>query len=169
MSVAVVLIVVVAAMIVVVTIATTVVVRVAVADGVIAVVLVMAIVVPVIVPDFVVILISMPLMFPAAVSAPVGMLAARGEGTAVSEMRIVVMVDVAMKSHRAAEPWPGAIKHASAEPLRTVVAEGRALIGRVIEEAIGAHRRHSNADADLRGRTRIGTCQTNECKNRHGK
>lgn len=149
-------------MAVVVTIAVTVVVRV-------AMILVLPIVVPVIVPDFVVILIPVPLMFPATMSAPVGMLAAPGERTAVSEMRIVVMVDVAMKAHRAAEPWPGAIKYASAEPLWTVVAEWRALIGRVIEVAVGAHRCHSNADVDLGSRTRIGACQANECKNRHNK
>lgn len=157
--VAVVLIVVVVAMTVVVTTCMAVVVAIAVTAVVgVAVVLVLAIVVPVIVVDLVVILISVPLMFPAAMSSPVGMLAAPGERTAVSEMWIVIMVDIATKAHRAAVPWPGAIKHAATEPFRTVVAEGCALIGCVIEVAVGAHRRHSNADVDLGGRTRIGAC-----------
>ena len=137
--------------------------------AVVVVVLVLAVVVSVIVPDLAVVLISVPLMFPAAVPAPVGTVAALREWAAVSVMRIEVMVDVATKAHWAAEPRAGAIEHATGEPLRTVVAEGRALIGGVVEIAIGAHRRDSNADADLCGCTRIGVCQTDESKNRHSK
>jgi len=145
------------AMLVIVTIAASVVVvPVSMPVTVIAMVLVLAIVVSVIVPDLIVILISVPLMFPATVSAPVGTLAAARKRAAVSEVRIVVVVDVAMKADGTPEPRPGAIKHASAEPLGTVVAEGRALIGRVVEIPVGAYRRHSDTDADLRGRARIG-------------
>ena len=157
MAVAVPVIVMAVAMLVVVTIAASVVVvPVSMPVAVIAVVLVLAIVVSVIVPDLVVILISVPLMFPAAMSAPVGTLAAAGKRAPVSEVRIVVVVDVAMKAHGSAEPRPGAIKHASAEPFGTVVAKGRALIRRVVEVSVGAYRRHSDTDADLRGRARIG-------------
>jgi hypothetical protein len=105
----VVMIVAIVAMVVVVVTTVIVVVRVA----MVAMVLVLAVVVPVIVPNFVVILISVPLMFPPAVSAPVSMLAAHGEWPAVSEVRIVIVVDIPMKAHRATEPGAGAIKHAS--------------------------------------------------------
>jgi hypothetical protein len=167
-SMSVIMVVVIVAVIVVMAIATVVIVRVAVAIAVIAVVLVLAVVVSVIVADLVVILISVPLMFPAAVSAPVGTLAAPRKRSAVSKVRIVVVVDVAAKANGTAVPRTGAIKHASAEPFRTIVAKGRALIGRVVEVAVRAHRRHSDTDADLRVRTRTGSCQANEGKNQRG-
>jgi hypothetical protein len=170
-SMSMIMVVVIVAVIVVMAIATVVIVRVAVAIAVIAViavVLVLAVVVSVIVADLVVILISVPLMFPAAVSAPVGTLAAPRKRSAVSKVRIVVVVDVAAKAKGTAVPRTGAIKHASAEPFRTIVAKGRALIGRVVEVAVRAYRRHSDTDADLRVRTRTGSCQANEGKNQRG-
>jgi hypothetical protein len=157
-SMSMIMVIVIVAMIVVVTIATVVIVRVAVAIAVIAVVLVLAVMVSVIVPDLIVILISVPLMFPATVSAPVGTLAATGKRAAVSEMRIIVVVDVAMETNGTAEPRPGTEKHPRMEPFRTVVAERRALIGRIVEVSVGAYRRHPDRDIDLRGRSRIGAC-----------
>jgi hypothetical protein len=155
------------AMIVIMPIAVTVVVRVATAVSAIAVVFVLAIVVAVIVPDLVVVFVSMELTFPTAVSAPVGMFASSGEWAAVSEMRVVVVVDVPTKADGATEPGARAEEHASSEPLRTIVAKGRTLIGRVTEVAIGADWCHSNADVDLRGRTFLRAGQTNESQNRH--
>jgi hypothetical protein len=71
---------------------------------VISVVFVLAVVIAVVVVVLFVEFISMELMFPTAMSAPVGTFAAPRERTHVSEPRIVVVVDVSMKALRPAEP-----------------------------------------------------------------
>ena len=115
-------------------------------------VFVLAVVISVIVPDFVVKLVSTPVVLPATMASPVSALTAHRERSAITVVRIEVMVDVAVKSDWAAEPGSGAEEYASHKPLRAVVAEGRALIRRVIEVAVGADRRSSylHVDADLR-------------------
>ena len=145
------------------------VVGIAVAMAVIVVILVLAVVISVIVADFIVELVAMPLVFPAAMASPIGMLAAHGEGPAISEVRIIVVVDVSVESNRSAEPGTRAIKYAPAEPFRAVVAEGCALVRRVVEVAVRADRRHADVDADLNGGTRRSSADQDESKNRRNK
>ena len=118
--------------------------------AVIPMVFVLAVVIAVVVMAFFVEFIAVELVFPTAVPAPIGTLAATRKRSAVSEMRIVVMVDVAVKTFRPAEPRSRAKKHASGKPLWAVIAKRRTLVRRVIEIAVGASRRDSDADADLR-------------------
>jgi hypothetical protein len=122
-----------------------------VALAVVVVVFVLAVVVAIVVPNFVVVLISAKLMFPAAMTSPVGVFAAGRVRPTIAEMRIVVMVDVAMKTNWATEPRTSTDEDATGEPLRTVITEGRALIGSVVEISVWANRRDTDADGDLRG------------------
>lgn len=121
-----------------------------VAPAVIAVILVLAVVVAVVVPDLIVVLVAAELMFPAAVAAPVSAFAATGKWTAIAEVRVVIMIDVAVEANGAAEPRSCAKKDAAYEPLRSVIAERCALVRRVIEIAVGADWRDSDAYGDLR-------------------
>jgi hypothetical protein len=118
---------------------------------VISMVFVLAVVIAVVVVVLFTEFISMEIRFPTAMSAPVGTFAASRERPSVSESRIVVVVDLTMKALRPAEPWPGAQKHATDKPLWALVAKWRAGIRRVGVVAVGADRRDSNVDADLRG------------------
>lgn len=117
----------------------------------VAVILILAVVVAVVVPDFIVILVPVKMFFPAHVPAPVGMFASPRERAAIAEVGIEIMVDVAVETYGSAEPRPCAQEDATYEPLRPVVAKGCALIGRVVEIAIGANRRDSYAYCDLGG------------------
>lgn len=119
--------------------------------AVVVVVLVLTVMVAVVVPHFVAVLIAVEASLPAAVAAPVGTFAAAGERATIAEVGIVVMIDVAVEAYRATEPWSCANEDAAGEPLWPVVAKGRALVGRVVEIAVRADRRDSDADGDLRG------------------
>ena len=110
---------------------------------------VFAVVIAVVVPVLLVELISVELLFPSVVMAPVCMFAARRERAVISIMRVEVMVDISMKACRSAEPRSGAEKHASRKPLRPVIAKRGARIRCVVEVAIGTHWRHANAGTDL--------------------
>lgn len=118
---------------------------------VIAVIFVLAVVVAVIMADFVVELIAAEMFLPPFVTAPVGVLAAHGERTAIAEVRIEVMVDIAVETYRSVEPWSCAKEHAADKPLRAVVAKWGTLVRRIVEIAVRTDRRNSDADADLRG------------------
>ena len=117
----------------------------------VAVVLVLAVMVAVIVANFVAVLVASELMFPATMATPVGVFAARREWSAISEVGIVIMVDVPVEADRAAEPGTGANEDAACEPLWAVITEGCTLIRRVIEIAIRADRRYADIYRDLRG------------------
>jgi len=116
---------------------------------VVVMILVLAVVITIVVTNFVVVLVPVPAPFPTCVTAPVGAFTAYGIWAVIAKARIIVMVDVAAKTYRTAEPWSCAQEHATRKPLRTVISERCALIRRVAEVAVGANRRHANADADL--------------------
>ena len=137
----------------------------------VTVVFVLAVVVAVIVPDFVVVLVSVPVILPATVASPVSALTAPRERAPIAEVRVEITIDVAAKTYGAAEPGSGAKEQATHKPLWAVVAERRALIGRVIEVAVGADRRSSylHVDADLRRSIGRRHCQKKTGKHRNGK
>lgn len=122
----------------------------ALAVAVVAMIFVLAVVIAVIVADFVVVLISAEMSFPAGMPAPVCMFAANRERPVIAEARVVIMIDIAVEADGPMEPRSRAEEDAALKPLRTVVAEGRALIRRVIEIAVWANRRDTDADRDLR-------------------
>ncbi len=76
--------------------------------------------------------------------------AARGQRSMVAMMRIIAVVDVAIKAVRTVEPGAGSNKQPAHKPIRPVVAVGRAVIWSVVEVPVGAHRSHSNVDGNLR-------------------
>jgi hypothetical protein len=67
----------------------------------------------------------------------------------VTMLRIVAVVDVAIKAVTAVEPGAGANKQPAHKPIRPIVAVGRTLIRDVVEVPVGAHRRYSNVDGNL--------------------
>ena len=84
--------------------------------------------------------------------------------TGVTMMRIIAVVDVAVKAAMAVEPGAGSDKHIAHEPIGPVVAIGSAVVGRIVEVPVGAYGRPANADADGNlgrrvGRRREGTGQ----------
>ena len=74
---------------------------------------------------------------------------ARGQRSMVTMMRIVPIVDVAIKAVVAVEPGSGSDEHPARKPIWPVVAVGRAIIRSIVEVAIGTYRRHSNVDGNL--------------------
>ena len=68
---------------------------------------------------------------------------------AVSVLRIVVIVYLALEVFGAVEPWTDADEDAAGEPLRSVVAVGNAVIGGVIVVAVGTIGSDANVDFDL--------------------
>lgn len=117
----------------------------------VAVILVLAVVVAVIVAIFVVEFVSAEVLFPALMPSPIGMFTVLRERAAISEARIVVVVDVATESDRPVKPGSRPDEYPAHKPLRAVVAKRRALIGRVIEVAIRTNRCDTNVYSDLRG------------------
>jgi len=134
--------------------------------AVVVVFLVFAVVIAVIVVA--VLLIAMPVLIPTGVASPVGMFSVHGIRAVIYMARIVIGINVSVKATWTTEPRPGADENASCEPLRPVIAERRALVGRVIEIAVRTDGRHSNVDADLGGCSGIGASQANNSKNWHG-
>ena len=93
------------------------------------------------------------------------LLAATWQRAMVAVTGIVAVVDVAVKTTVAVEPGAGSEKDTTVKPVGPVVAIGCAVIGRVVEVAIGADGLHTNADRDLgcryrRARTQQG-CREN--------
>jgi hypothetical protein len=76
-------------------------------------------------------------------------LSASRQRSNVTVMRIIAVVDVAVEAVRAVKPGASANKHPSCKPIGPVVAVGSAVIGRIVEVPIRAHRGHSNVDGDL--------------------
>ena len=62
---------------------------------------------------------------------------------------IVVPIDVTPEVAVATKPWTSAEKNAVWEPLRSVVAIRGAIVGRVIEVAVGTHGRWTDLDCNL--------------------
>jgi hypothetical protein len=86
----------------------------------------------------------------------------------VTLARVVAVVDVAVKAVRAVKPGAGSKKHPAIKPIGPIVAIGSTVIWLIVEVPIGAHRRHSDADANLRWPKRR-TAQQCNCQNRESK
>jgi hypothetical protein len=71
-----------------------------------------------------------------------------GKRAVVAIMRVETVIDMAVKAVRTVEPGTGSNEHAAYKPVGAVVAVGGAVIGRVVEVAVGADRRHADVDAD---------------------
>jgi hypothetical protein len=85
----------------------------------------------------------------AEVIVGLAILAAAGEFAAVAVTRVVAVIDVAIEAARAAKPGTCTVEAAAAEPLGTVVAIGRATVGRIVKVAVGARWcRAADVDAD---------------------
>jgi hypothetical protein len=74
--------------------------------------------------------------------------AALRKRTVVAVVRVEAVIYVAVKAVRTVEPGAGTEKDATDEPVRSVVAVGRAVIRRVVEVTIGADGGRAKVDAD---------------------
>jgi hypothetical protein len=81
------------------------------------------------------------------------LLAFHRKWSVVAVVRIVSVVDMAIKSVRAVEPGASPDEHPTGKPVRPIVAIGCAFIGSIVKIAIGTNRWCSNADGYLRRRT----------------
>ena len=68
----------------------------------------------------------------------------------VAVMRIVALVDVAIKAVRPMEPGAGPDEYSSSEPIRTIVAIGCTVIRSIREVAVGTHGSYPDVDRHLR-------------------
>jgi hypothetical protein len=82
------------------------------------------------------------------------LLSAARKRSTITVMRIIAVVDVAVKAVRTMKPGTGPNKHSSSEPIGPIVTIGSTFIGSIVEVPIGAHGRHSNVDGNLGGRYR---------------
>jgi hypothetical protein len=125
-------------------------------------VFVLAIVVPVIVPMLFVLFVAPKVLLPSKVPSPIRPFTPVWAITPVSVLRIEVAIHIPVKSHGTVEPGTCTDENSPHEPLRPVIAERRAAIGRVVEESVrtnrgGCNRSHlngsaySNVDSDLSG------------------
>jgi hypothetical protein len=78
----------------------------------------------------------------------------------VSVMRIIAVVDVAIKAVMAVKPGTSSNEQPASEPIRPIVAVGRTVIWGIVEVAVGAHRRHSNVNGNLSRRHGCGAQQS---------
>jgi hypothetical protein len=77
------------------------------------------------------------------------LLIARRQRSSVPAAGIVPVVDMAVEFVGAVEPATGADENSAIEPIRAIVAIGRAVIGSVIEVPIRARGLHSDTERDL--------------------
>src|SRR5580700_8746628 len=75
-------------------------------------------------------------------------LATGWQGSAITVMRIVAIVYVAIETVGSVEPGSSTDKDAAVEPSRSVVAIGRAVIRRIVEIAVRTVRLRTNVDTD---------------------
>ena len=115
---------------------------------ILVVIFVFAVVVAVIVPVLFALFAPVEALFPAQMPAPIGVLAAFGQRPAIAEPRIIIVIDIPVETLPAVEPGAGADKHSADKPLRAVIANRRAGIGRVVVVTIRADRGCSNLDID---------------------
>jgi hypothetical protein len=134
----------------------------------VVVVFVLAIVVPVIVPVLFPHFVATKVPFPAHMPSPIGSITPVRKGTPVAETGIEMVIHIAVEAFGAMKPWSSANEDSTRKPLRSVIAEGSAGIGRVIEVSVWTSRGHpySDADVDLR-RTLISTPRNANCGNSH--
>jgi hypothetical protein len=78
-----------------------------------------------------------------------GALAALRKSSAIAEVRVILMIHVAVETTWPVKPRTSADKQSAVEPLRPIVPIRRAVIGRVIEIPIRAGRRGTDTDGNL--------------------
>jgi hypothetical protein len=72
-----------------------------------------------------------------------GLISACRQRTSVPATRIITVIDVAIKASTAAKPRPSSEEHSAVEPVWSVVAVRRAVIGRIVVIPIGTAWLHS--------------------------
>jgi hypothetical protein len=82
------------------------------------------------------------------------LLSAARKRSTITVMRIIAVVDVAVKTVRTMKPGTSPNKQSSSKPIGPIVTVGSTVIGSIVEVPIGAHGRHSNVDGNLGGRYR---------------
>jgi len=90
----------------------------------------------------------------------------RRQRPAISVVRIVAVIDVAIEAARSMEPWACADEDAADKPVRTVITVGRAVIRRVVEVTVWTDGRRPDVYtyADLRRCMRGDSAkETEEC------
>ena len=120
-----------------------------VAPAVIVVIFELAVVVPVVMPVFLAIFAAAEVLLPSTMTSPIGVLTAYRVWAVIAEMRIVAAIDIAAKSNWTVEPGPRTQEDSAREPGRSVVAERRAPVRRVVVVAVWANRLDSDIDRDL--------------------
>jgi len=118
-------------------------------SAVIVVIFVLAVMMAVVVANFLAVFTGVEAPFPSAMATPVGALAPTGERAVISESWIIRAIDIAAESDRTAEPRAGSEEDATGEPCGSVIAEGSAIVGRVVEVPVGADRFNADVDRDL--------------------
>ena len=96
-------------------------------------------------------------------------LPALGYRPVIAIVRVEAIVHMAVKSVMAVEPGPRSNKYSAVKPVLPVIAVGSTLIGLIVKVPIGAFRRHTNTDANLRASLRCATDQrhTECCKSKN--
>ncbi len=84
-----------------------------------------------------------------AVEVVEGLSAALGQRSVVAVTRVIAVIDMAVEVAGAMEPVAGADKNSVHKPIGPVVAVRRAVVGSVVEVAIGADRLRTEGDGDL--------------------
>jgi hypothetical protein len=84
----------------------------------------------------------------------VRLLPSRRIRSVVPMTRIVVVVDMAIKSVRSVKPRAGPNEHSPIKPIWPVVAKRCTIVGRKVVVAVRTHGGYPNVDGYLRGRTR---------------
>jgi hypothetical protein len=79
------------------------------------------------------------------------LLAARRHGTVITLAIVETMIDVSVEMVRTVEPRSRTDEYATAEPFRTVITIGSAVVRRSLVIAVRARRRFSDIDRHLRG------------------
>jgi hypothetical protein len=74
---------------------------------------------------------------------------ARGQRSVIPMMRIIAIVDMAIKPVGTVEPGTSSNEHPTRKPIRTIVPIGCAIIRSVVKVPVGAYRCHSNVDGNL--------------------
>lgn len=113
-------------------------------------VFVLAVVVPVVMPVLFVHFVAPKVLFPTLVPSPIGSFTPVRIGTPVPKPGIEAAIHIRVKTLRAMKPGTCTDKGSSHKPLRSVIAERRASIWRIVEVAIRTNGGHSNIDGDLR-------------------